>query len=244
MKWLLTISALVSLAVGLTLGTFGHLQVLWAAVGAALFLLVCANADRIAELSATRDGITAKTRDLVLRTEGAISELQMLAAQLAALGLSLIKRQGRFGGYKVEEEQRLKASTLEVVRRLGVQETEIRYAMSDWHAMEDFDYVQGILGNSRVPEPHSEKGLYEEWQRLRSLPYRDAATPAVILAFLTKYQFLDPFRKELIEDYEHYIRHREHRRPGVWAEHLHWPSLDRSHPLPADYLTSESANAP
>lgn len=243
MKWLLTISALISLAAGLTLGTFGHLQVLWAAVGAALFLLVCANADRIAELSATRDGITAKTRDLVLRTEGAISELQMLAAQLAALGLSLIKRQGRFGGYKVDEEQRLRASTLAVVRRLGVRETEIRSAMSDWHAVEDFDYVQGILGNSQLPAPRDDNDLVKDWKNLRSFHYGEAPTPSAISTFLTKYQLLDPFRQELIEDYEYYIRHRDHRRPDVWAKHLHWPPLDRSHPLPAEYLTLQSDNA-
>lgn len=244
MKWLLTISALISLAAGVTLGAFGHLQVLWAAVGAALFLLVCANADRIAEFSATRDGITARTRDLVVRTEGAISELQMLASQLAALGLSLIKRQGRLGGYTVDEEQRLRVSTLEVVRRLGVAEIEIRRAMSDWHAAEDFDYVQGILGNSRLPEPHTDNELVKDWKTLRSFPFGEAPTPTVVSAFLIKYQFLDPFRQALVEDYEYYLRHRDHRRLDVWTKHLQWPPLDRSHQLPADHLTSKSADSP
>ncbi|WP_454669548.1 hypothetical protein [Achromobacter kerstersii] len=242
-KWFLTIIAVLSLAAGLTLGSFGHLHVLWAAVGAALFFLVCANADRIAEVSATREGITAKTRDLVRKTEGAINELQMLAAQLAALGLSLIKRQGRLGGYSVDEEQQLRTSTLEVVRRLGVADIDIRKAMSSWHAAEDFDYVQGILGNSRLPAPRDEKELIEDWKRLRAFQFGEAPTPTDVRSFLAKHQLLDPLRQTLVEDYEYYIRHREHRRPDVWAKHLEWPPLERSTPLPADYLTPPPANA-
>lgn len=235
MKWFLTVAALGSLSAGLVLGTLGHLQVLWAAFVAALFLLVCANADRIAELSATRDGITAKTRDLVLRTEGAITEIQMLGAQLAAIGLSLIKRQGRMGGYAVEEEERLRASTLQVVRRLGVPEAEILDVMREWHAFEDFDYVQGILGNSRIPSPSSDSEMQSDWRALRKAPFDAPASPETLRAFLVKHQLLDPFREALLEDYEYYRRHRKHRRPDLWAKHELWPPIERGQQLPGDH---------
>lgn len=239
MKWFLTVAALALLSAGLVLGTLGHLQVLWAAVITALFLLVCANADRIAELSATRDGITAKTRELVRRTEGAITELQMLGAQLAAIGLSLIKRQGRMGGYAYEEEERLRASTLQVVRRLGVPEAEILEVMKDWYAFEDFDYVQGILGNYRMPAPIEDSEMQNDWKALRQSPVDGATvTPEVLRAFLVKHRLLDPFREALLEDYEYYLRHRRHRRPESWASRELWPPLDRDHPLPAGHTPS------
>lgn len=238
MKWVLTVAALASLSAGIVLGTFGHLQVLWAAVGAALFLLVCANADRIAELSATRDGITAKTRDLVRRTEGALTELQMLGAQLAAIGLSLVKRQGRMGGYPVAEEERLRTTTLEVVQRLGVPEAKILEAMKEWHAFEDFDYVQGILGNYRIPSPSSDTDMQGDWMKLRQAPVGDGPRPEALRAFLVKHQLLDPFREALIEDYEYYLRHRRHRRPESWATHSSWPPLERGRSLPANHTSS------
>ncbi|WP_338881712.1 hypothetical protein WHX56_15200 [Achromobacter veterisilvae] len=228
MKWTLTIAALMTLTAGITLGALGRWEVLVICFFATALLLLCANLDQIAEISASSDGLRAKTRELVRQTEGAISELQMLAAQLAALGLSLIKRQGRLGGYSVPEEQRLKSDTLAVVARLGVRNEEIQSAMSEWHAVEEFDYVQSILGNSQIPRPISDHELAKEWKDLRNFSFGSAPDPSVLREFLKKHRLLDDDREALIQDYEFYRCNREHRRMHIWEKHSDWPPLVRS----------------
>ena len=228
MKWTLTIAAFATLTAGITLGAFGHWQILVICFFSFVLFLLCANLDRIAEISASPDGLTAKTRELVQRTEGAINELQLLAAQLAALGLSLIKRQGRFGGYSVIEEQRLKSDMLDVIGRLGVPATDIQAALSDWHAVEEHDYVQGILGNGRIPGANDNQDLIKEWKQIRRFSFGHAPEPSTLRAFLTKHELLDDDREALIQDYEYYRLTKQHRRMDVWEAHLNWPPLARN----------------
>lgn len=139
------------------------------------------------------------------------------------------------GGYAVDEEERLRASTLQVVQRLGVPESEIIAAMKEWHAFEDFDYVQGIIGNFRIPSPSNDSEMQSDWMVLRQAPIGDGPSPEHLRTFLVKHQLLDPFREALLDDYSFYLLHRRHRRPEVWATHRSWPPLERGTQLPADH---------
>ena len=94
MKWFLVICAILAFGVGMTFGYLGHNGLLGAGLIGFIALLVTANLDRISEFKASRSGIEARTREVVARAETAVSELQLLATQVAELSLSLVKRQG------------------------------------------------------------------------------------------------------------------------------------------------------
>ena len=118
MKWFLSIIAVLALAAGMGFGYLGHNGLLVAALVAALAFLVAANLDRISEFKASKGGIEAKTREVVARAETAVEELRILAEQLGQLSLSLVKRQGRLGGYSDDEQQSIQASILDVLRKV------------------------------------------------------------------------------------------------------------------------------
>ena len=225
MKLLLTLAGLVSLFVGFIFGFLGHLQILWASLIAMVFLLLCANADRVAEVTASSSGISAKTRELVERTEGAITEIQALTMQLTKLGFSLVKRQGRISGFSAEEEQQIKADMLEVVRRVGVNESAIEQAIGEWNSFEELDYARGILGSGWHPSGASEE-LLSDWLRIRDFKFGFAPSPQALREFLEKHELLDVFRGGLVDDYEYFKNHRRHRRPNVWAKRDEWPPLN------------------
>lgn len=112
MKWFLCICAMLALCAGLAFGYLGNNGLLAAGIIAFIALLVAANLDRISEFKASRNGIEARRREVVARAETALSELQLLATQLAELSLSLVKRQGRLGGYSDGEEGEIRDSVL------------------------------------------------------------------------------------------------------------------------------------
>ncbi|WP_241074816.1 hypothetical protein [Achromobacter insuavis] len=215
MKWILTLAALISIAAGTTLGAFGHWDVLVISFLSAIFLLACANLDRIAEFTASANGVTAKTRDVVQRAEHTIQELQVLATQLAAMSLSLIQRSGRIGGYSRQDAERFKASTLAVLRDLSISEERIAETLADWHLLLDYDHASFIVslvnvkhkGNPNAAALHTSITGLDHFPRAHALR-----------AKLDEYQFRDNEINEALLDYEHYEAHRELRRPTYWDD--------------------------
>ena len=55
----------------------------------------------------------------------------------------------------------------------------------------------------------------KEWETLRG-NIKKRATPEEIEEFWKKYNALTLERKDIIEDYSFYLKHREHRRPSLW----------------------------
>jgi hypothetical protein len=232
MKWFLTVGAMASLIAGMTLDVMGHTGSLIVGFLAFCLLLCCANLDRIAEFQASAGSITAKTRDVVERAETAISELQVLACQVASLSLSLVQRQGRIGGYTDTEADHLLVSTVDVLKKLKVGDSKIEEALNDWHNIVEFDYGYAILGGSYVPEGDN-KEARADWGKLRDGGIEGRPSPRDIESFLVKHDFMDDTLKELLIDYKHYIAYRKHRRPDVWKLRRTWPRLS---PKPAPVL--------
>jgi len=98
MKSFLIIVSVIILVCSMLAGMNGHLEVLASGVFSFFVLLLVANLDRISEFKATGTGVEAKTREIIQRTENKLSELQLVAKNLAILCLSLVKRSGRMGG--------------------------------------------------------------------------------------------------------------------------------------------------
>ena len=151
MKWFLTITAAIAMAASMAFGYLGLNLLLFVGLFASLGFLVAANLDRLSEFKASSSGIEARTRDVVNRAEGAISELRLLAIHMAEVSLSLAMRTGRWGGFSDDELDKLKSSVDSNLERLGIAEQQRNLVLKDWHRIVEFDYAHHILGGSHVP---------------------------------------------------------------------------------------------
>ncbi len=98
----------------MTAGILGHLAVMWFSLLGLIACLIAANLDRISVFKASASGVEAKTRKVIQRAETALSELRLLAAIVGEVTLSLIKRNGRIGGYSDQEQEILKERIVDV----------------------------------------------------------------------------------------------------------------------------------
>lgn len=227
MKWFLSVCSILALGAGMAFGFLGHNSLLAAGVIAFIALLVTANLDRISEFKASRSGIEARTREVVARAETAVSELQLLATQVAELSLSLVKRQGRWGGYSDAEQDAIRASVLGVLAKLGLSEKATHSVLREWHHVVEFDYSHYILGGSRIPE-NAPSEVLAEWKSMREGGLTSVPPPQTLRAFLSKHGYLTAEIEECIKDYEYYHVNLSHRRPEVWLQREQWGHLKRS----------------
>ena len=227
MKWLLTISGIVVLVAGLAFGFLGYTGVMTVALFGFIGLLITANLDQISEFKASGSGIEAKTREVIARAENTLSELQLLARNIGELTLSLVKRSGRWGGYADGEQEKMKTSVLEVLKKVGIPETEFPIILSEWNRFIEFDYAHAILGGNIIPDTKSD-ALMQDWKSLRERGIVNIPTPKDIRSFLTKHNLMTQTLDEYLKDYEHFLAHKEHRRPDVWTERKHWGRLKTS----------------
>ena len=226
MKWLLTVSGILVLVAGLIVGFLGHVGVMFAAFFGFVGLLVTANLDRISEFKASGSGIEARTREVIARAESTLSELQMLARNVGELTLSLVKRSGRIGGYDDNEQERIKTSVLEVLKKVGVPNSEFSNILSEWDRFIELDYAHAILGGHIIPEG-ADNAVLVEWKTLREGGIGRVPGPDEIRAFLTKHSFMTEELDGYLKDYEHFRAHKVHLRPNVWRERKHWGRLKK-----------------
>lgn len=227
MKWFLSICSILALGTGMALGYLGHNGLLVAGVIAFIALLVTANLDRISEFKASRDGIEARTREVVARAETAVSELQLLATQVAELSLSLVKRQGRWGGYSDAEQEAIRASVLGVLAKLGLSDRATQSVLREWHHVVEFDYSHYILGGSRIPD-NAPTEVLAEWKAMREGGLTSVPPPQALRTFLSRHGYLTADIEEYIKDYEYYHHNLSHRRPEIWREREQWGHLKKT----------------
>lgn len=227
MKWFLIICAILAFCAGMTFGYLGHNGLLVAGLIGFIALLVTANLDRISEFKASRSGIEARTREVVARAETTISELQLLATQVAELSLSLVKRQGRWGGYSDDEQDAIRTSVFSVLSKLGLPEKTTQSVLREWHHVVEFDFSHYILGGSRIPD-NAPPEVLAEWKAMREGGLTSFPSPSELRAFLSKHGYLTANIEEFIRDYEHYSANRSHRRPEVWRDREGWGHLKKT----------------
>jgi hypothetical protein len=226
MKWLLTISAIFVLVAGLVVGFFGHTGVMTVAFFGFVGLLVIANLDRVSEFKATGSGIEAKTREVIARAESTLSELQLLARNVGELTLSLVKRSGRIGGYDDHKQEEIKKSVLEVLKKVGVPDSEFPKVLSEWNRFVEFDYSHAILGGHIIPE-NVDGAILAEWKTLREGGIDHVSSPNEIREFLNKHGFMTEELDAYLKDYDYFCAHKVHRRPEVWLEREQWGRLKK-----------------
>ena len=181
-----------------------------------LALLFFAHIDQIEEFRASSKGLEAKTRTVVERAEVTLEQLQKLSALVAKLQISLLLRQGRFGGFSEEEQQSYRTKLLELLDTVGVSDAQKEDVLADVHRFAIFDLRNKILGGGEWP-----KGLSNEfssrYRSLRECGLDGSVPPEDLETFLIDSGLMNEERKELLEDYRFYLAHRKHRRPKVFA---------------------------
>lgn len=230
-KTVLTALSIVTLIVCVYFGVSRNYQPMWATFLAFGILLFFAHIESLAEFTINMSGFTAKTRKLFEEAQSTVKELKSLAKIMASTTLGLVKRTGRWGGYSYDEKEEIKESTLNVLHEIGIPEEEIEEVVkkSKWHEFVEFDFALAILGGSKAWPPDLPQNLQEEWSKSRrKFGFNNIAKPADLTKILDKYGLLSDEAKELITDYEYYIKHRKQRRPEVWAKREKWSHLRRN----------------
>ena len=191
---------------------------------AALFL-VFGNLDRVEEFRIGKEGLATKTRELtetIKEAKSTINELQLLAVLLAKTTLSSVQMAGRMGGFQDDKKEAIKNETIDVLRKIGVSEDQIAEALSDWYPYVEFDYASSILGGSYILQDVPPEHRAAQEKLIKRVGIAGRPTPDQIAEFFKNAGILTEQRKELIEDYRHYVQHREHRRPDVWKNRADW----------------------
>ncbi|MBW8039267.1 MAG: hypothetical protein FVQ85_04640 [Planctomycetes bacterium] len=146
---------------------------------------------------------------------------------MARTALSLVQRKGRLRPFSDESQEDIKNSIIKDLRQIGILDQEIEEILNDslWHTFIEFDYVFYILGGDQIPK-YLPRELISEWKQLRS--FDNIPKPEDLSKFLKKVVLLSHEGKELIEDYDHYIKHHQHRRPEVWRRRELWSHLNKT----------------
>jgi hypothetical protein len=224
---LLTFLALIAFVCCVFFGVSKSYQPMWVLFLLCLALLVFANLDRLKWFKVDKSGFEAETREIVKEARNTIKELQDLSKIMANISLGLLKRAGRFGGgYSYGEKENLKDSVLNVLRQIGVsnEECERIVTESKWHRYTEFDYVHHILGGSKFPDILSKQQLSER-RKFANRGLDNIPTPEELTQFFAQIGLFNNEVKGLIEDYEHYVKFRQHRRPAVWGNRENWSHL-------------------
>lgn len=186
----------------------------WALLLSALIVLLATRFDAIEELSF--GPLRARLSREVEEATETLKRVRELAHLTAASTLSLVKMSGRMGGYTDAEEDEIKRSMIALLKQLNLTDAEVEEALSRWHQVVEYDYVHFLLGGNIVPDGFTDQER-REWSQLRDGGIQNNPSPDVVEDYLARTSTLDEERKGLVEDYRHYVTHREHRRPRVWA---------------------------
>lgn len=186
---------------------------------AAGFVALLGNLDRLESLKAGPAGIEAKTREVVRKAESAITELQMLAEVLVSHMYETLDSGNRWGGITGAEQDILKHKLLDILDRVGVPQERreaIRRSERRWVII---DYANAITEG--LPTDTTKNAAWiAAWK-----PYAgtlDRPPPETLRAMLLPFGPLEPWREQLLADYEHYYRTDQHRRPQIWAARSDW----------------------
>ena len=185
---------------------------------AAGFVALLGNMDRLESFKAGAGGIEAKTREVVAKAESAITELQLIAEATAAALFQLFDAGDRWGGAPAAEKDDRKAELVEMLKRLGVPDGRLARLKEGERKWVLIDYVAGII--DRLPRNPAQN---QEWHKAW-LPWGDGSrpSPGELVQLLEMVKPLEPWRAELVQDYEYFYRTGNHRRPSVWRQRDNW----------------------
>lgn len=188
----------------------------WAAIIAGLIFMAASRFEDIQEIALASFKMRLFERR-VDEVEGSVQDIRRLAKESSRLALASIQFSGRLGGFTDDFKSQVLADTRRLLTDLNVTPEEIAEVESLWHAAIEFDYALWAMGLNThpgdIPAPFSER-----FSQLRGGGVENRATPKDIRNFFLEADILTPERDEILEDYQHYVLTRQHRREDVWRQ--------------------------
>ena len=228
MKYLLFCLSMAGIITGFIFAYFGDHQAMWAGIVVGIFFQFLFHIDRIESFKFSLQSVEAKTRDMITKAENTLSELQILAQYVAEISLSLVKRQGRLGGYDDDEKEEIREKILDTLKQIGINEKTMQDVLIEWYKIDDFDYAHYILGGSKIPETKVREKI-AKWNSLRNGNFKNIPTPETLRQFLIETMLTNDGIEGYLEDYEYFKKFRKHRRPEVWHKRVNWGNLKEKH---------------
>jgi len=202
----------------------------WASAGrgsvtflSAAFCGIIGNIEHFESFTISLTGVGAKLREVQQVLDDAqatVASLHELATMTGAFLVDNIAGSGRWGGQGIiQQKDAAKEKLLKRLKAIGLSDDALgEVSRGDRHWV-CIDYVHGIFSRppAKLP-PEDSSALNELIQRTVTEP----ASPEECESMLKRLKVTEPFVTALLEDYRHYVRTGEHRRPDVWRDRMSW----------------------
>jgi hypothetical protein len=183
--------------------------------------------ERIASFKASATGFEAKMREVAEVVDEAKATLKGLHDVAAMAGATLIDinaGMGRYGGGStVARKDNRRTRILEALKSIGLDPQKLNEVSAADREWVNIDYVIGIFDNWDADRTFSnnERALWNEFSK----PWQGKAEwpdPESCEATIKRLRIDDPVSRELLKDYQHYMKNGEYRRPVVWLNRGNW----------------------
>lgn len=211
-KWLFRVSLLFTLISAILFGLRDSLDIMIAAIVAGGLGMAFCSLDKIALFKGGSFEIRTLERE-VQENSATIERIKSLALELSKPILGIIAAGGRYGGSYHDKE----AGALQItdyLREIGISEGQIRNAMIDFNAYRVWDHAQNIEWSCRELSNETTEVL----NSLKDYDRLFVSSPDTYRERLRELDLLDEYTEDAIRDYEHFLQHRELRRPEVWLK--------------------------
>ena len=211
-RWLFRSSLIFTLVSALLFGLRGMPTEMGLGILAGFLGMAFSSLDKIEHFKGGSFELRTLKRDLEANA-AALRTVKYLAVALSRPLLGMVAAEGRYGGpsgYKEATANKI----INNLRELGLEESDIEEARSDFLAYQLWDHGQHIEWACPKLTIEQREALSEmkDYGRLYIEP------PAAYRRKLEEWDLLDEQVEEAIKDYEYFIEHKRMRRPEMWLK--------------------------
>lgn len=193
-------------------------DLVWQALVAVALAGLLLHLHRLESLKVGTSGLEAKMLQSIREADEKIDQLKQLSNQLRDVAKPVIRSGllqlswGRLvNGIKLQDQHDLRDRYAQLVEQLGLEDPALNSAFDDFHRLQARDLLGDMIDRSQqIPrfDTAQAEQLRALWDRaLHALPKPDEVRQVLGIALDT-----DPEQKELLQDYEYYLRHHKPRR--------------------------------
>jgi len=184
----------------------------WYVLCTASIFLIMGSLDQIHKFKVSLGGIEGETREVTQRARDALQDIKKLSFIVANMSLSLAKRSKRLAPYTDAEIVNIKNEILNLVKKLGADESDIANILRDFHRFTCIDRFEYALYDRNRSMPRLEGGaddvlreFLEEFNALtQGCSDGSVPSPKMVKNFFSKYNMLTKEREDKIAVYHNY----------------------------------------
>ena len=209
-KWLFRASLLFTLAASFYFGYRDATAIMGLAITAGGLGMAFCSLDRIALFKIGSAELRTLKQDVREASE-TLERIKSLALELSKPILGIIAAGDRYGGSATKMDATARQIT-DYLRRLGTSETDIDGSLEHYHAYRIWDHGQHIEMSCN----NNNRDAIIQLQLLKSYDELFVSPPNAYRQKLDELNLLDEHTENAVRDYEHYLMHKELRRPDKW----------------------------